>query len=341
MQNLKRSESGTSDLPPLVEGKVLCTKCRYIFNHSWLWPQDPTDLSFCLQEPDNAFHSLCQLVQSARVCLSCDLLLETLGSFDLEKDIDESDRSNSSELMLYKADNGHNIQVSYPIGLEPSGETTNRLAWYSIRDTSCEFASRVALYYTERVRRILRSSASDERETVASIGHKTDSEESWRQVQDWLKKCTSAGRADSVVFSERPHVKCHESILTPRLPGRLIRIVADVEDLCLFETAGLHESANHLTYAALTHCWGDKSAALITTCENVKDMAKSIPFRRLEKIFQDAITICSRLNINYIWIDALCIVQGDADRLGARSNEYGKRIRIMCAQYCGSRLIRR
>ncbi|KAK4452578.1 hypothetical protein QBC34DRAFT_292928, partial [Podospora aff. communis PSN243] len=38
---------------------------------------------------------------------------------------------------------------------------------------------------------------------------------------------------------------------------------------------------------------------------------KGIPFAALPKTLQDAITVCRRLSIRYIWIDALCITQGD------------------------------
>jgi hypothetical protein len=49
----------------------------------------------------------------------------------------------------------------------------------------------------------------------------------------------------------------------------------------------------------------------MTTRENKHEMIKRIPFRDLEKTFQHAITICFRLGISYLWIDALCILQGD------------------------------
>lgn len=51
----------------------------------------------------------------------------------------------------------------------------------------------------------------------------------------------------------------------------------------------------------------------MTTRENEHEMKRGIPFGDLENTFRHAITICFRLGIGYLWIDALCILQGDAD----------------------------
>lgn len=51
----------------------------------------------------------------------------------------------------------------------------------------------------------------------------------------------------------------------------------------------------------------------MTTRENEHNMLRGVPFENLEKTFQDAIMICFRLKIRYIWIDTLCILQGDID----------------------------
>ncbi|KAI0159720.1 heterokaryon incompatibility protein-domain-containing protein [Xylariaceae sp. FL1272] len=41
------------------------------------------------------------------------------------------------------------------------------------------------------------------------------------------------------------------------------------------------------------------------------DFKKNIPWRELSKTFQDAVDICQKLQIDYIWIDSLCIIQDD------------------------------
>lgn len=63
-------------------------------------------------------------------------------------------------------------------------------------------------------------------------------------------------------------------------------------------------------YVALSHCWGGTSS-LMTTSQNYHRHLDMIPFRVLPRTFQDAIIATRRLSFNYLWIDCLCIIQGD------------------------------
>ena len=66
-------------------------------------------------------------------------------------------------------------------------------------------------------------------------------------------------------------------------------------------------------YAILSHCWGtahpESSQFFRLSLQNVKSMQYNIDFGRLPKNFQDAILITRALNLRYLWIDALCILQ--------------------------------
>jgi hypothetical protein len=66
-------------------------------------------------------------------------------------------------------------------------------------------------------------------------------------------------------------------------------------------------------YATLSYCWGATQSLALTT-EMIKPrifMSKrsSFSMNALPPTLRDAITICRKLGIQYIWIDALCIVQ--------------------------------
>ena len=50
-----------------------------------------------------------------------------------------------------------------------------------------------------------------------------------------------------------------------------------------------------------------------TTLATLKSHKDGIQFSRLSQTFRDAIAITTRLKISYLWIDSLCIVQGDKD----------------------------
>jgi hypothetical protein len=62
-------------------------------------------------------------------------------------------------------------------------------------------------------------------------------------------------------------------------------------------------------YLTLSHCWG-RAPACTTTSWNLAQHMERIQHEDLSKTFQDAIKITRDLGYRYIWIDALCIVQG-------------------------------
>lgn len=70
-----------------------------------------------------------------------------------------------------------------------------------------------------------------------------------------------------------------------------------------------------LRYVALSYCWGDPTihTPMVTLLANVDDHKKNIDFSSLPKTIQDAITVCTWLDVTYIWVDALCIVQDSGD----------------------------
>lgn len=47
--------------------------------------------------------------------------------------------------------------------------------------------------------------------------------------------------------------------------------------------------------------------------DNIEAFKQKMGFDDLPKTFQDAITVCVALDIEYVWIDALCIIQDSAE----------------------------
>jgi len=66
-------------------------------------------------------------------------------------------------------------------------------------------------------------------------------------------------------------------------------------------------------YIALSHCWGDSRSILTTTKLTLKPRQQNIEFNDLPRTFQDAVQITRALDVRYLWIDSLCIVQDDED----------------------------
>ena len=61
-------------------------------------------------------------------------------------------------------------------------------------------------------------------------------------------------------------------------------------------------------YVALSYCWG-KGQKNMTTQETIARFKKGIGISELSQTLQDAIRFTRKLGIQYVWIDALCIIQ--------------------------------
>ncbi|PVH84401.1 HET-domain-containing protein, partial [Cadophora sp. DSE1049] len=96
-------------------------------------------------------------------------------------------------------------------------------------------------------------------------------------------------------------------------PTRLLEARLDFEKICLIETA---KHPGITRYAALSHCWCQPTADghFHTTRSNYNAMKKEILYEDLPATFQNAVTVCHTLDIRYLWIETLCIIQlGDPD----------------------------
>ena len=122
----------------------------------------------------------------------------------------------------------------------------------------------------------------------------TSSEKSLKTVLQWLHECCST------------HADC------PRpLTSRSSEVMQDIRFLHIQDSGvKLGEDMRPQRYAALSHCWGTGAAILKTTTHNLnKHTTQGISLDQLPISYQDAITVCRKLAISYLWIDSLCIVQ--------------------------------
>jgi hypothetical protein len=131
---------------------------------------------------------------------------------------------------------------------------------------------------------------------VGTVQNVADAEENWELMKKWLYVCQNS------------HTKCEQNKpLDRQLPTRLIEVGDTDMDLRLCETLGLPQESQYLT---LSHCWGGKVFTTLTR-ENVEQFLSHIPTKSLSKTFRDAIEVTRRLGFKYLWIDSLCIIQGD------------------------------
>ncbi|PQE20746.1 heterokaryon incompatibility protein [Rutstroemia sp. NJR-2017a BBW] len=85
-------------------------------------------------------------------------------------------------------------------------------------------------------------------------------------------------------------------------------------------------------YACLSYCWGtDLDNNVKTLKANLKQHLDGILISVLPKTIQDAVLVCQRLGIRYLWVDALCIIQDDEEDWENESIQ-------MCDIYSGSHI---
>lgn len=89
-------------------------------------------------------------------------------------------------------------------------------------------------------------------------------------------------------------------------------------------------------YIALSHCWGQLSSEQtnqwLTTRDNLESRTNiGFPTDILPATFQDAITVTRRLGERYLWIDSLCILQGDKDDWESEAKKMGD---VFRGAYC-------
>lgn len=98
---------------------------------------------------------------------------------------------------------------------------------------------------------------------------------------------------------------CEKNKNSPTVPTRLLEVTRSKEIIRVVE---LGEHREH--YLALSHCWG-LSHRITTTKENIVKHREGIPISQLPATFKQAISIAWGLDIRYLWIDSLCIIQDD------------------------------
>ncbi|KAK3388911.1 heterokaryon incompatibility protein-domain-containing protein [Sordaria brevicollis] len=116
----------------------------------------------------------------------------------------------------------------------------------------------------------------------------------------------------STCLSSHPH--CRLPPLPPGTkpfaPTRLLQV--GEHGVKLVESSDEGDEAQ--TWCALSYVWGGDQPVK-TTRENLSAHYDNIPFDKLPRTIRDAVRVCRGLDIRYLWVDALCIIQGDEQDL--------------------------
>jgi hypothetical protein len=143
----------------------------------------------------------------------------------------------------------------------------------------------------------------------------TSSKKSFGIARSWINNCL------------KYHPQCFQSFLksdSSDQPRRLIELHSASDhgpynSIRLIELSG---TSRYPKYIALSYCWGYSSRKSYTTTKgNVRLHMNQIPYAKLPATLKDAVLICKKLGMKYLWIDALCIIQDCAIDIG---NEVAK-----------------
>ncbi|KAF2670427.1 HET-domain-containing protein, partial [Microthyrium microscopicum] len=77
-------------------------------------------------------------------------------------------------------------------------------------------------------------------------------------------------------------------------------------------------------YATLSYCWGPNPNFYTLTAANIDSVCSALPTWALPQAFLDAMEVTRALDIRYLWIDALCIVQNSNTDWQEQSSVMGK-----------------
>lgn len=141
-----------------------------------------------------------------------------------------------------------------------------------------------------------------------------DTTSSLEQLEKWITEChvnhPRCQRARDLRQSEARFI-----------PTRLIELTGTSPEsgrLRLVETKTWSEKSILEPYMTLSHCWG-QIEMFCTYPENVEKYLENIDFKELPKTFRHVMRLAWRLEVRYIWIDSICVIQGEKGDFGSEA----------------------
>lgn len=133
---------------------------------------------------------------------------------------------------------------------------------------------------------------------TTQISASTSSNETNSICNSWISDCNAN------------HEKCHQWQQSRGRwnPTRVldVGIGGESSEIKLFHPNPEHSES--IRYTTLSHRWG-QSKVLTLLSSNIDQLKERIQLDDLTKTFRDAIAITRKMNVRYLWIDSLCIMQ--------------------------------
>ncbi|KAH6856280.1 hypothetical protein B0I37DRAFT_72669 [Chaetomium sp. MPI-CAGE-AT-0009] len=182
----------------------------------------------------------------------------------------------------------------------------------------------------------IRSSASRTAPAIQTLSDTNVHPLAIQQIKSWIRLCVEE------------HVNCKSSIVFPQDSSfRLVDIGRGADDeIHLIDVGngrGSGMGVEEPEYITLSYRWTAETERTSLKTLNKRDFYRSIPTDGWPKVYQDAVSIARQLDVRYLWIDALCIVQDTEAGLGHPGSSDGQDIQSWAAESrcLGSREITR
>ncbi|KAI9641986.1 hypothetical protein NHQ30_009856 [Ciborinia camelliae] len=135
---------------------------------------------------------------------------------------------------------------------------------------------------------------------------------------DLLKKWMDTCHESHTIESEGARGTCCRSYIHNVSYKYEIKLI-DVESRII-----LKRDSTKTDYAALSYVWGRVQLPEESEIDGIRSPFSALP-PKVPKIIDDAIAVCVKLSIPYLWVDRYCIDQSDPDELAAETQRMGYR----------------
>jgi hypothetical protein len=151
---------------------------------------------------------------------------------------------------------------------------------------------------------------------TGTLGSGTDSNESIQQAKDWLQACNSSAEHSECAFMAQNQARrSHPSGASLFVPTRLID-VGTIAKPSIRLVGNTKQEVVQGPYTTLSHMWGiPMGDRFQLTNENYAQFCERIDEAdpKLTLTFRQGMQVTRRIGVRYLWIDSVCINQGDDD----------------------------
>jgi hypothetical protein len=134
---------------------------------------------------------------------------------------------------------------------------------------------------------------------VDTRGTNPTSRQTLELSRHWLSTCKSGHKNCGPYVDENTHF----------LPTRLLDVGSPGQKSIKLVLSKDISHAGCTDYVTLSYCWGTKRNAACTTQENLIEQMRAIPTESLPRTIKDAVEVTRNFGVQYLWVDALCIIQ--------------------------------